>query len=114
MSINREKAATKEINDEQLDEVAGGAWGYHTYHDESAYNACGIETEWTEWYYPIAPFVRDDFKWKGEKIDKGAAAAIVFYHHKHGKAPKDLNTAISYKAANLSAFEADVKGTNAD
>lgn len=101
------------LDDETLDEVAGGGWGYHIYRSESVYNACGIQTDWTGWYNP---FMRDTFVWEGHEdlkhFDKNDAAAVVFYHHVNGKPPKDLNQAYSFKTKNLALFEKDIAAAN--
>lgn len=100
-----------QLDDDELDEVAGGAWGHHEYHSQAVYNACGIETDWTK-----NPFVFDKFTWTAHKelknFDKNDAAAVVFYHHVHGKAPKDLNEAYAFKVKNAELYKKDVDNSN--
>jgi len=107
LSENLDEKKKQYLGDEQLDEAAGGGWGWHTYNDESQYNAAGIRTNWTF----LNPFSRDDFYWtppgsnKEEKIDKGAAANIVFYQHCTGHLPKSVGEANKYKVANIELFD---------
>lgn len=111
-----------ELKEQELECVSGGAWGYHTYHNETMYNAAGVRTEWTK-----NPFAFDKFFFGGKEIDKGTASAIVFYAHRNSDAHQDmmeeikagrgnidsfLNDAIQFKGQNGALFAEDVKACN--
>ena len=99
-----------ELKSQELDEVNGGGWGYHKYHNEDEYKAAGIQTDWT-----YNPFKKDVFKFNGEKIESDTAAKIVFFHRKNPNLPTSaitISDALNYAADNHDAFEADMKAAN--
>ncbi len=94
-----EKMNTKELNEDQLNEVSGGGWGYNDFHNKAIYESCGMNCDWTN-----NPFKKDKFIWKGQTLHNNEASAVVYYTLNHqdenGKqlGPDTLAEAMAYKA----------------
>lgn len=94
------------LQDEDLDNVAGGGWGSNDFGNEAAYEACGIRCDWTK-----NPFCHDKFYWtqpggKELTLHESEANAIAYYVLNHidpetkkGMQPASLAEALNYKAS---------------
>lgn len=98
-----------ELKEQELEQVAGGGWGYHDYHNKDEYITAGIKCDWT-----LNPFVKDKFEYAGQKISSDTASALVFYKHAVGLSgnASDITAALDYKSAHGSEYEADRKSSN--
>jgi hypothetical protein len=91
----------KILNEQEMDSVNGGAWGYHYYKDESTYNKAGIKTDWT-----YNPFVTDKFYFRDQQIDAMTAARIVFFtRHNEGVTDFSMQDVDNYAKENAAAFK---------
>lgn len=98
-----------ELQDEDLEKVAGGGWGHHDYHNKDEYTSIGIKCNWTN-----NPFKEDEFKYAGQSISSDTASALVFYSRAKGLTGdvSDIAAALDYKSSHGSQYEGDVYNSN--
>lgn len=108
--MEQKNLKSAELQEKDLEKVAGGAWGYHDYHNKDEYTSIGIKCNWTN-----NPFVKDKFEYGGISITSATASALVFYSHNRaltGYADTDIDAALRFKAARLDEYKADKAQSN--
>jgi len=97
------------MNEEELNAVNGGSWGYNILHDESKYNNAGVKTEWSK-----NPFKQDKFYFDGAEIDDCCSSTIVFYVAKFNpkKGSFDRHDAFNYASNHYAEYKAFIEASN--
>ena len=94
----------KILNEQEMNGVNGGSWGYNYYQDESTYNKAGIKTDWT-----YNPFVSDKFYFRNKQISPFMAAQIVFFtRHNKGVTDFSLQDVDKYATEHDTAFRDEI------
>lgn len=107
--MEKKNLKVAELQEKDLEKVAGGGWGYHDYHNKDEYISAGIECDWT-----LNPFIKDKFKYAGREISSETASALVFYGHAKGLTGNvsDIAAALEFKSSHGSEYDADRKNSN--
>ncbi|MGM9539095.1 bacteriocin [Anaerovibrio sp.] len=98
-----DNAVIEKMNEEELEQVSGGAWGSNHKYSTAIYNEAGIAVK----HHGGA--IKDEFVWNGTPVRNYEANALVFWGHTHDNDPVDLEEAIRYMNQNKSAFVKDYK-----
>ena len=83
--MDQKETESKELNQEEMENVAGGTFNDNKYSD-SEYESVGI----TVVKHTIA---RDEFWWKGTNIYHGNANRVVEFYKKTGRIPDSVEEA---------------------
>lgn len=94
-----------EIQDEDLEQVAGGGRAYDNLEE---YKYAGIKHWRGTW------FGTDNFEYAGKEISSDTASALVFYKRAVGLSgnTNDIAAALNYKNTHKKEYERDVKNSN--
>ena len=94
----------EEMNEEELEQISGGAWCSRHKYSTAIYNEAGVAVK----HHGGA--IRDEFSWNGMSLRNYEANAIVFYAHAHdNNDPASLEEALRYMNSHKSDFVKDYK-----